>query len=84
MLQSVPALNFEPAGEMAMKCLAISLVTFLLLALSHPTAWAQTRDEKVRTDRDEIADNGRWIYNDLRQGFAAAQQTGKPLLIVFR
>ena len=25
-----------------------------------------------------------WIYNDLKDGFAHARATGKPLLVVFR
>jgi hypothetical protein len=25
-----------------------------------------------------------WIYNDLKDGFAHAKATGKPLLVVFR
>ena len=56
----------------------------VLLALTQVTAFGQTRDEKVRTDRDRLADDDRWIYNDLPRGFAEAKETGKPLLIVFR
>ena len=67
-----------------MKCSFLSLATMLVLALAQSTAYAQTRDEKVRTDRDEIGEDSRWIYNDLPRGFAEAKQTGKPLLIVFR
>ena len=67
-----------------MKCSFLSLATILVLALAQSTAYAQTRDEKVRTDRDEIGEDSRWIYNDLPRGFAEAKQTGKPLLIVFR
>ncbi len=67
-----------------MRCSFLSLATMLVLALVQSTTYAQTRDEKVRTDRDEIGEDSRWIYNDLPRGFAEAQQTGKPLLIVFR
>ncbi len=67
-----------------MRCHIFSLATVLVLALVQATAYAQTRDEKVRTDRDEIGEDSRWIYNDLPRGFAEAKQTGKPLLIVFR
>ena len=67
-----------------MRCSFLSLATMLALALAQSTSYAQTRDEKVRTDRDEIGEDSRWIYNDLPRGFAEAKQTGKPLLIVFR
>ncbi len=67
-----------------MRCHIFSLATVLVLALVQGTAYAQTRDEKVLTDRDEIEEGGLWIYNDLPRGFAEAQQTEKPLLIVFR
>jgi hypothetical protein len=62
----------------------LSLATILLLALGQSHALAQTRDEEVHTDRDEIGEDSRWIYNDLPRGFTEAKQTGKPLLIVFR
>lgn len=61
-----------------------SLATLLVLVLGQATANAQTRDEKVRTDRDKVGEDSRWIYNDLPRGFAEAERTGKPLLIVFR
>ena len=67
-----------------MRCSFLSLAMALILALAQSTAYAQTRDEKVRADRDEIGEDSRWIYNDLPRGFAESKQTGKPLLIVFR
>lgn len=67
-----------------MKCHTFLLATTLLIALTQVTAVAQTRDERVRTDREKLADDDRWIYNDLPRGFAEATETGKPLLIVFR
>ena len=45
---------------------------------------AQDRDTKVRNDLAEVQATGYWIYNDLDAGIKEAQQTGKPLLIVFR
>jgi hypothetical protein len=53
----------------------------LLLAA---VAVAQTREEKVRGDRQRIEAEGFWIYNDLPRGFAEAKKTGKPMLLVFR
>ena len=45
---------------------------------------AQTREEKVRNDRDKYEKAGYWTYNDLKTGFERVAETGKPLLIVFR
>ena len=67
-----------------MKYHIFSLATLLVLGLAQATAYAQTRDERVRTDRDTVGEDSRWIYNDLPRGFAEAERTGKPLLIVFR
>jgi serine protease Do len=43
-----------------------------------------TREEKVLRDRERIEAEGFWIYNDLQAGFAEANRTGKPLLVVLR
>ena len=44
----------------------------------------KTRDEMVIDDRDALADNAHWIYNDLDKGFAEAEQSGRPLMVVHR
>ena len=41
-------------------------------------------DQEVAEDQETVKSTGFWIYNDLDQGFAEAQKTGKPLLVVFR
>ena len=41
-------------------------------------------DEEVSEDVEAVKSTGYWIYNDLAQGFAEAEKTGEPLLIVFR
>ena len=41
-------------------------------------------DREVTEDQETVKSTGFWIYNDLDQGFAEAQKTGKPLLVVFR
>ena len=41
-------------------------------------------DEEVSEDVEAVKSTGYWIYNDLDQGFAQAEKTGEPLLIVFR
>lgn len=57
------------------------LAACLLLA---GTLAAQTREEKVRSDKAKVEAAGFWIYNDLPQGFAQAKETGKPLVVVLR
>jgi len=48
------------------------------------TGGVQTREEKVRNDRQKVEAEGFWIYNDLAKGFAEARKSGKPLLVVLR
>jgi hypothetical protein len=48
------------------------------------SAYGQTREEKVRSDRQAFESQDHWIYNDFEAGVALARQTGKPLLVVFR
>lgn len=56
----------------------------LLLLLACSATLAQTRDEKVRSDKQELQDNDKWIYNDLERGIQTARAEDKPLLIVYR
>lgn len=64
----------------------IRLAFCLLLAtlLLAPTLFAQDRETKVRNDRKQVEEGGRWIYNDLPQGIAESKKSGKPLLVIFR
>jgi len=58
-----------------------------LLFLTVPSlVCAQNKDRNtlVRDDRARVLDDGFWIYNDVEQGLAQAQASGKPLLVVFR
>ncbi len=48
------------------------------------SAVAQTREQKVLNDRKKVEADGFWIYNDLAKGFADANKTGKPMLVVLR
>ena len=41
-------------------------------------------DREVAEAQETVKSTGFWIYNDLDHGFAEAQRTGKPLLVVFR
>lgn len=45
---------------------------------------AQTREEKVRRDREKVEASGYWIYNNLERGFEKARQTKQPMLVVLR
>ena len=42
------------------------------------------RDKKVRADREQLADDQRWYYDDLETGFGVARRDNKPLMIVLR
>lgn len=56
----------------------VILTCFVSLAV------AQTREQKVRSDKTKYEATGFWIYNDLAKGFAEAKASGKPLLVVLR
>ncbi|MBL8853305.1 MAG: thioredoxin family protein [Planctomycetaceae bacterium] len=61
------------------------LVAWLVvLGFSGAIANGQTREEKVRNDKQKIEAEGFWIYNDLKTAFARGKQTGKPILVVLR
>lgn len=44
----------------------------------------KTRDELVRDDRAELAENAHWVYNDLEKAFAEAEKVKKPLMVIHR
>ena len=59
----------------------------LLASALISTVLAETvkdREKAVRTDKAEMQNDARWIYNDWQKGFAEAKRTGKPLLVVLR
>jgi hypothetical protein len=60
------------------------LFTAALLLTTSTAMYAQDRETKVRSDRDQLKENETWIYNDLDKGFEEAKRTGKPLLVVLR
>ena len=45
---------------------------------------AQSREEKVRNDKQKIEAQGAWIYNDVPRALAEAKKTGKPVVAVLR
>lgn len=64
--------------------LRIQLLVLLTLFTSSSLLSAQTREEKVRSDRKKVVEEGFWIYNDLPKAFAEAEKTGKPIVVVLR
>jgi hypothetical protein len=61
-------------------------IVFLVLTLLvvGSAGAAEDRRERVLNDRKEVQAMGKWIYNDLAQGFTEAARTRKPMLVVFR
>jgi hypothetical protein len=60
------------------------LAVLACLVLAAAPAFAQTRDEKVRTDKSSVLDDGYWIYNDLPRAIDTAKRSDKPLMAVVR
>jgi hypothetical protein len=60
------------------------LLVLGLLSLATDPVLAQDRKTKVLNDRKAFAGSKDWIYNDLAKGIQVAQETHKPLLVVFR
>lgn len=64
------------------------LAAFLAAQAIGPTAASgqakPTRDEKVRSDKNDVLDDGYWIYNDLPKALDTAKRSDKPLMVVFR
>jgi len=55
-----------------------------LLLVTLPLTAAEDRRERVLADRREVQADARWIYNDFPRAPAAAAETRKPMLVVFR
>jgi len=70
------------------RCLSPCLLVMpLLLLLFCGPAVAETvkdREGAVRGDKAKMAENTRWIYNDIDAGFERAKATGQPLMVVLR
>lgn len=70
---------------MSFRLLAIpGLLLLLLLPARLPAEAVKDREGAVRGDRAKMEKSDRWIYNDLAAGFAEAERTGKPLMVVLR
>ncbi len=60
---------------------------FLTISVFVVTSFAATvkdREAAVRADRATLENSARWIYTDVKRGFAEAKRTAKPLLVVLR
>ena len=57
-------------------------MTLVLPVLCFAQDDATAADKKRLRLKDNVADF--WIYDDLKQGFASAKTSGKPLLVSFR
>lgn len=62
----------------------IMLVMALSLCVLSTASAQNKRDDQVKKDKQGLAGDQTWIYNDLDQAFAAAKTTNKPLMVVFR
>ena len=61
-----------------------TIAVLLLLPSAVALGQARDRDTLVRNDRKAFEEDSHWIYNDLAKGFAAAKESGNPMLVVFR
>ena len=43
-----------------------------------------SRDQMVLNDRERMANNSNWIYDDLEEAKSFARTQGKPLMVVLR
>jgi serine protease Do len=68
-------------SNVRLSCVCLALVA---ATICPRTLFAQTRDEKVRTDRTSVLDGGYWVYNDLEKGRELARRHDKPLMVVLR
>lgn len=64
--------------------LLLLCIPFFPFSWSSCVAEAQTREEKVRADKEKVVADGFWIYNDLPGAMQQAKENGKPVLVVLR
>ena len=64
---------------------SISVTAWVVaFACSVSHGYAQSREEKVRSDRERVVADGFWIYNDIPGAMSKARESGKPVLVVLR
>ncbi len=59
-------------------------LAFAAMTCTSPAQAVKDREAAVRQDRATMEKDARWLYNDIKRGFAEAKRTGKPLLVVLR
>jgi len=69
-----------------MKTIMVSCAALAALgaAATSPAFVQDPAKERLRASLKDTGPAGSWIYDDVAAGFAQAQKTKKPLLIVFR
>lgn len=60
------------------------LLTLGLLSVIPQPLMAQDRETKVRNDRNAFEGSKEWVYNNLEEGRRIAQESGKPMFVIFR
>ncbi len=73
-------MNAHRLNSLVLKC---ALPLFMLLT-SQNFLIAQTRQQKVLSDKLKFEANGTWYYNDLEKGFETARRLNQPVLVVLR
>jgi len=67
-----------------MNCRTVFLSASLMLVLTATAHTQNQRDIAVREDKQRLADDESWFYDDLETALQAAAKTNRPLMIVFR
>lgn len=60
------------------------LLTVLLSGFLASSLPAQSREDKVRNDKQKVEAAGYWIYNDMSKAVAEAKKSGRPIVAVLR
>lgn len=63
---------------------SIFAIAAILIVAAEAPAQPQSREQKVRADKERAEADGFWVYNDLPRAFTEAKTSGKPLLVVLR
>jgi len=63
---------------------ALALLTVLPFAPPARGEAVKDREGAIRDDKAAMEKDARWLYNDIDAAFAAAEKSGKPLLVVLR
>lgn len=67
-----------------MKKLMMIVIPLFALLVTGNAIFGQTRDEKVRADRQKVRKVPGWTYDDLEQGIEIARKNNQPLMVVLR